>query len=190
MPSRDIDSDIEKAVTALQQGQLIAYPTEGVYGLGCDPKQPQAIQKLLELKQRDPDKGLILIASTFEQLQPYLEDPDDIHGAEAKASWPGPVTWLWPAAKNGDTFSPLLTGKHTSIAVRVTAHPVARALCEAFNGAIVSTSANRQGELPARSKQEVINYFADEQIVIVGGEIGDLKEPTPIYDVRSGYAIR
>ena len=189
MPAQDIDSDIEKAVTALHQGMLIAYPTEGVYGLGCDPKQPQAIQKLLELKQRDPDKGLILIASTFEQLLPYINDPEDIHGAEAKASWPGPVTWLWPAAEKGK-FSPLLTGKHTSIAVRVTAHPVAGALCEAFNGAIVSTSANRQGDIPARSKQEVIDYFGEVLVTIVAGEVGDLTEPTPIYDVRSGYAIR
>jgi len=185
-----MNDEIDQAVIALQQGLLIAYPTEAVYGLGCDPQQSQAIQNLIELKQRDPDKGLILIASDFEQLHPYIDDPDYIHGLEAKASWPGPVTWLWPGFNRESNLSPLLHGKHTGIAVRVTAHPVARALCEKFNGAIVSTSANRQGDPPARTAQEVANYFPNELAVIVDGELGDLNKPTPIYDVRSGYVIR
>lgn len=187
----ELEKQIQDAVIALKKGLLIAYPTEAVYGLGCDPQQANAIENLINLKQRNPDKGLILIASKFEQLQPYLADIDESLAAHAKQAWPGPVTWVWPIKKDV-LISPLLTGQHKSIAVRITNHPIAAALCEAFQGAIVSTSANLEGEEPARSAHEVIQYFSELDHIgkVVEGDLGDLLQPTPIYDVMTQAEIR
>ena len=186
-----LEKDIQDAVKAMQQGLLIAYPTESVYGLGCDPKQPAALEKLIQLKQRNPEKGLILIASRFEQLIPYLAEIDDTSAARAKKTWPGAVTWVWPVNKES-FISPLLTGQHQSIAVRVTNHPIAAALCEAFQGAIVSTSANLEGTPPAKSAHGVRQYFSepDQVAKIVDGVLGDLFKPTPIHDVITQAELR
>jgi len=185
----DLQQDIQEAVTALQQGQLIAYPTESVFGLGCDPQQSDAVERLVKLKKRDADKGLIIIASNFEQLLPYIDTIDESIANHAKSFWPGPVTWLWPVKKSA-SFSPLLTGKHQTIAVRVTAHPVAVALCDAFQGAVISTSANSEGSKPAKSAKEVQQYFSNQLTKIINADVGELLQPTSIYDVMTKAEIR
>jgi len=184
-----IQQDVQAAVTALQQGQLIAYPTESVFGLGCDPQQPEAVERLIKIKQRNPDKGLILIASNFLQLMPYLAEINAELANRARRTWPGPVTWVWPVKKEGLT-SPLLMGQYQSIAVRVTNHPIAAALCEEFQGAIVSTSANIENEKPAKTAEQVRERFQNKLDVIVGGNIGSLSRPTPIYDVMTQSELR
>lgn len=178
---------LSQAVKVLQRGGVIAYPTEAVYGLGCDPANLQAIEKLLKLKQRSPDKGLILIAAEFEQLSPYLADIDSSRKAEILSTWPGPVTWLWPAKPS---VSKLLRGTHETIAVRVTAHPLAAALCRAFQGPLVSTSANLSGEPPARSSEEVFRQFGNRLEYVLTGEVGGLSRPSQIRDALSGMVIR
>jgi len=184
-----LQQDIQAAVKALQQGQLIAYPTESVFGLGCDPQQHDAVEGLIKAKQRNPNKGLILVASSFAQLKPYIAEINEELASRAKKSWPGPVTWVWPVKEDG-LISPLLTGQHKSIAVRVTRHPVAAALCEAFQGAIVSTSANLEGKMPAKTAQQVTANFHNQLAVIVQGDVGDLLQPTPIYDVITQAELR
>jgi len=170
------------AVKSLQQGNVIAVPTEAVYGLSVDPRNERAVQKLLDLKKRNPEKGFILVASHASQLESFIEDlPENI-----LSTWPGPITWVVPA-KN--SVSILLRGKHQTIAVRVTSHPVLSALCSAFDGPLVSTSANPEGLLPAMSEQEVRDYFGDD-ILIVAGELGGLDKPTEIRDARTGAVIR
>lgn len=181
--------DIDEAVLALQNGQVIAYPTESVYGLGCDPKQPKAIEKVIHLKQRQPDKGLILIASNFEQLKPYIADIDDEIIARARATWPGPVTWVWPINESSTIYS-LLHGRFKSVAVRVSAHPVVVQLCNSFGGAIVSTSANRQGKEPARTAEKVRQYFSTGIAKIINADVGNLSKPTEIYDLITQAKIR
>ncbi len=181
--------DLQPAVTALKKGGVIAYPTEAVYGLGCDPQQPEAVKRLIQLKQRNPDKGLILIASTLEQLEPYIADISDELANHAKKTWPGPVTWVWPVKENG-LATTLLTGKYRTIAVRVTNHPVAAALCQQFQGAIVSTSANLEAELPAKTAQQVAKKFHNQLDAIVAGDVGELLKPTPIYDVVTQAELR
>lgn len=179
---------LTKAVASLRGGRIIAYPTEAVFGLGCDPLQSQALASLLQLKKRDPSKGLILIAHTFECLQPYLdisEIPPE-HLKQILASWPGPYTWIFRAKS---TISPMLRGRFDSLAVRVTAHPIARGLCEAFGGPIVSTSANPEGLPPAKNAAEVEQYFG-QQCDIVEGQIGDLAQPTSIRDALTLKMIR
>ncbi|HEY0719815.1 MAG TPA: Sua5/YciO/YrdC/YwlC family protein, partial [Gammaproteobacteria bacterium] len=139
---------LREAVRVLHDGGLIAYPTEAVYGLGCDPLNADAVLRLLELKQRPWQKGLILIAAEQTQLEPYLLPLDSAMLARVAPTWPGPYTWLLPARDETPWW---LRGEHDTLAVRVTAHPVAAALCRAFGGPIISTSANLAGKAPATS---------------------------------------
>lgn len=178
---------INEAVHVLQQGGVIAYPTEAVYGLGCDPANHQAVQKLLDLKQRDRDKGLILIAAEFEQLTPFLAEIDISLKEQVLATWPGPVTWLWPARSGVSSW---LRGEHATIAIRVTAHPEAVELCRAFGGALVSSSANVSGSPPARNPEQVRTQFRDQLDYVVEGKVGGLAQPTQIRDVLSGRILR
>ncbi len=117
---------LRHAVRLLRGGGIVAYPTEGVYGLGCDPLDGAAVTRLLALKGRSRRKGLILIAASFERVRPFLAPLDPELEAAARADWPGPVTWVLPAAPATPAW---LTGGRQTLAVRVTAHPVAAALC-------------------------------------------------------------
>ena len=180
---------IVAAASALRNGGVIAYPTEAVWGLGCDPRNEAAVLRLLALKQREVDKGLIVIAADEAQLAPYIDMAalDDAQRAAVRASWPGPHTWIVPASSHAPAW---ITGAQTGIAVRVSAHPTVIALCNAFGGALVSTSANRAGD-PAPTSRDAL-----DQVIVAGvdavseGETGDLQRPTAIRDARSGDLLR
>jgi len=178
---------LRQAVRALRLGGVIAYPTEAVFGLGCDPLDAEAVLRLLELKQRPMDKGLILIASSIEQLEPYLLPLDAALEAKVRAEWPGPVTWLLPCREETPVW---LRGKHHTLAVRVTDHPVAAALCAAFGGAIVSTSANISARPPARNALTVQRVFGEAIDHIVHAPLGGRNKPTEIRDASSGRIVR
>lgn len=178
---------LREAARCLDGGGVIAYPTEAVYGLGCDPRDAEAVLRLLRLKQRPLDKGLILIGARFEHLAPYLGKLGPGLLARIRKSWPGPHTWLLPAATDTPAW---LRGAHTTIAVRVTAHPLAAALCNAFGGALVSTSANRHGRSAACSALQVHIRFGDELDLIVCGDTGGARNPTVIRDAASGRVVR
>ncbi len=178
---------LQRAAAALRAGGVVAYPTEAVWGLGCAPWQGAAVERLLALKGRPAARGLILIAADFGQLTPFLAPlPRDLAG-EIHASWPGPVTWVLPAAVQTPGW---LTGGRDTVAVRVTAHPVAAALCRAFGGALVSTSANRCAGRPARSASAVRRYFGARIDALVPGALGGLARATPIRDGRTGAYLR
>lgn len=180
---------IAAAAAALRAGGVVAYPTEAVYGLGCDPRNQAAFAHLFALKQRPPTLGVLLIAADFSQLVPWIDlaaVPAEAL-ARAQASWPGPHTWIFPRA--ADT-PPWIAGAHAGIALRVTDHPLAGALCRAFGGAIVSTSANRHGEAPARAAATVARMFGTDLAAIVPGAVGGLERPTPIRDAISGEFLR
>ena len=130
---------------------------------------------------------MILIAADYDQLTPYLAEIDDSLKERVFATWPGPVTWLWPAKQ---TVSSLVRGQHDTIAVRITAHPAASELCRVFGGAIVSTSANKSGEVPAKSAAEVRTAFGSKIDYVIEGVVGELNQPTQIKDVITGSIIR
>ncbi len=174
-------------VRALRSGGVIAYPTEAVWGLGCDPLNGAAVARLLQLKRRAPGKGLILIAHDYNALRPFLAPLDKALEQRVDASWPGPVTWLLPAARDLPAW---LTGGRKNVAVRVTAHPLARALCEHFGGAIVSTSANPSHRKPARSALRVRRYFGKRVEALLPGATGGLARPTEIRDASTGRVLR
>lgn len=171
----------------VSEGGVVAYPTEGVYGLGCDPANSEAVRRILRIKQRPVEKGLILIAAEFRQLDPWIKDLDATLRRRVLASWPGPVTWLMPARQHVPIW---LRGEHRSLAVRVTDHPLAAALCRAVGSALVSTSANRSGDEPARSAAAVETTLGSEIDAILDGPIGALSGPTEIRDVFTGAVIR
>jgi L-threonylcarbamoyladenylate synthase len=168
---------------------VVAYPTEAVYGLGCDPCQRAAFDKLFALKRRPPTQGVLLIAADFAQVEKYIDVPAVPAAAlaRARATWPGPHTWIFPRAAATPAW---LAGAHAGIALRVTAHPLAAALCRAFGSALVSTSANRHGEPPARSAEAVQAAFGDELAYILAGKTDGLARPTPIRDAVTGEEIR
>jgi len=170
----------------LHHGAVIAYPTEAVYGLGCDPLDEEAVYRLLALKSRPVKKGLILIAANFEQVAPFIQPLSVKNRGKLDQQWPGPTTWLLPAHEMTPHW---LKGDFDSIAVRVTDHPIARELCLAFGGAIVSTSANPAGKMPAKSASRVRSYFANE-LPVLHGELGSLQAATPITDLLTGEVVR
>jgi L-threonylcarbamoyladenylate synthase len=176
---------IRIAVRQLQRGTVLAYPTEAVYGLGCDPLNKNAVLRLLRLKRRPMTKGLILAAADLQQLAPFLRlDAGIIE--RCSATWPGPVTWVIPTQ---EWVPEWLTGEHRSLAVRVSAHPCVRQLCERFGGPLVSTSANPGGKAPALNALQARNYFPRE-VSIFTGDTGGLQNTTPIYDAVSGQSLR
>lgn len=178
---------IDRGAQCLRDGEVIAYPTEAVYGLGCDPTNEAAVRCILRLKSRPAEAGLILIADRFDRFEAFVGPVSSADLDRALATWPGPVTWLFPRAEGVPDW---LAGSHASIALRVSDHPVCRGLCAAFEGAIVSTSANPRGCEPARSAAEVERYFGAALCGIVAGELGRQARPSEIRDLASGRVLR
>lgn len=178
---------LRRAARVVAAGGLIAYPTEAVYGLGCDPRNGEAVRRLLAVKQRPENKGMILIAADFEQLVPFVEEVGPESMAAVHQSWPGPFTWLLPARPS---TPPWLRGDHETLAVRVTAHPLAAALCRCCGTALVSTSANRSNQPPARTATEVRAHLGADLDFLVPGDCGPESRPSQICDARTGRLLR
>ena len=178
---------LRRAVDTVRSGGVIAYPTEAIYGLGCDPLEYEAVNRIIGLKRRDAAKGLILIASQVEQLLPFMAKLPDGAMKKLEASWPGPVTWVVPAAPSLPFW---LSGGRDTVAVRVTAHALTRALCMACGMALISTSANRSGQSPARSALQLRSIFGDSVDYVLSGELGGLKRPTEIREALTGKILR
>jgi L-threonylcarbamoyladenylate synthase len=182
-------AQLDAAATLLRGGGVLAYPTEAVFGLGCDPHDAAAFKRLFALKRRPPGHGVVLIASDFAQVERYLDadrvTPDILR--QARATWPGPNTWVFPRSHEVPDW---IAGAHAGIALRITAHEPAAALCRAFGGALVSTSANPHGEPPARSAHTVENYFGDMLDGLLDAPLGGQGNPSVIRDALSGVIIR
>lgn len=175
------------AAQIINQGGVIAYPTEAVYGLGCHPSAIKAIQRILDIKRRPWQKGLILVASKVEQVVPYLSDEgiklidcfNEVHKR--------PVTWLLPVSPE---VSPLLRGNHSKIAIRLSQNPYVKALCDTANSALVSTSANRAGQPEMTTAEEVRCQMASEVDMIIVGPTGGHTRPSSIIDAQTREVLR
>jgi L-threonylcarbamoyladenylate synthase len=174
-----------QAARIVRAGGVIAYPTEAVYGLGCLPDDPVAVARLLALKGRRTGKGLIVVASRLEDLEP-LVDWSGIDQGRVLETWPGPVTWALPAGAGASSW---IRGPGGRVAVRVSAHPLVRALCDR-TGPLVSTSANPSGRPPARSSLAVRRYFGRRLDYLLPGELGGRASPTEIRDAGTGAVLR
>lgn len=169
----------------LKRGGVIAYPTEFCYGLGCDPRKRAAVQKILRLKHRPWSKGLILAAADLQQIARLILPISAAERATLDQYWPGPYTFLLPASKRAPK---LLTGKHRSLAVRISAHPEVARLTRAL-GPLVSTSANVSGVKPVKTYAEALRAFG-QQVWVLPGRIGKRKKPSVIIDLKSGKKLR
>lgn len=176
---------IARAADTLLRGGVIAYPTEGIYGLGCLPDNEDALRRLLRIKQRDPAKGLILIVSGAAQLEGWADLPD---GEQIPAPNPAhPVTWLVPAHCSVPT---LVTGNHAGLAIRITTNRTAAAICDAIASPLVSTSANIAGQATARNRITLRRQFDGLVDYIVPGDCGPASGSSAIRDLITGRTTR
>ncbi|MFK8031681.1 MAG: L-threonylcarbamoyladenylate synthase [Gammaproteobacteria bacterium] len=174
------------AAKVLQAGGLVAYPTEAVYGLGCDPHNHDALRALLALKRRSPAMGLIVISHSIDTALNYIDSPSDELVQKLQDSWPGPNTWIVKA----QNLNELVTGGRETVALRVSAHPVCQQLCAAFGDVLVSTSANVSGKPPATNLLQLRRQFPKGIDHIVGGALGNSSRPTQIMDASTGEVLR
>lgn len=188
MKSRHLEQQLIQACRIISAGGIVAYPTEAVFGLGCDPNNQQAVARLSVIKQRAQNKAYILIASDFSQLAPFCAALSEAQWSRVSKTWPGPHTWIFPTTLTCPTW---LGDGRRGIAVRLTAHPVAAALCKVCKHALISTSANISSQPAARSAQAVQEIFGNAIDCIVAGEVGDKSAaPTTIRDALTGEKIR
>ena len=175
------------ASTTLSESGIVAYPTEYCYGLGCDPMNQDAVRRILQLKRRAWWLGLIVIAADLRQLASLIDLSRKDLLQQPRETWPGPHTWLLPALPRTPRW---ICGEHNTVAVRVTAHPIARTLCRRFGSAIVSTSANRSGRPPLRTSYQVRTEFKGAIDFILEGPVGRTTSPSSIRDAKSGKWVR
>lgn len=177
LPSALITDSITEAARWLKAGQLLAYPTESVWGIGCDPFDESAVQQLLTIKQRPIEKGMIVITDKVERIAPLLATLNQQQLQAVLASWQPNAdshiqqahTWLLPvSSKLAAPIPHWITGAHNSVAVRVIAHPLIQQLCAQLvskqnpYGFLVSTSCNPSSQPPALSLAEAKAYFSDD----------------------------
>lgn len=176
------------ATRCLQAGGVIGYPTEAVWGIGCDPWNDEAVYRLLAIKQRPAHKGLILVAASISQLAPLFEPLTAEQKKALTETWPGPNTWLIPDPEN--LIPPWIKGEHSSVAIRVSAHPLVAALCRSFGDMLVSTSANLAGKPEIRSRLKLQRVMGDKLDLVVPGQLGPQTNPSTIRDLASGRVFR
>jgi L-threonylcarbamoyladenylate synthase len=181
-----MSKEIFRAIKVLKQGGIILYPTEGVWGLGCDPFNETVVLRLLKIKKRSILKGLILIAANWQQVKDLIKvnlATCEVIRSKNKL----PITWVFPATRKVPRW---ITGKFNSVAIRVTMHPIARNICQKFGAPIVSTSANLSGNKSAKSLKQIANSIITQVDFVLQGSVGTLDKPTPICDIKTGKTIR
>ncbi|WP_148860986.1 L-threonylcarbamoyladenylate synthase [Marinobacter fonticola] len=179
---------VHQATQCLKSGGVIAYPTEAVWGLGCDPWDAEAVDRILTLKQRPEHKGVILVAASIAQVAPLFDPLEPSLRRKAEQYWPGPVTCLVPDPQR--QIPEWIRGQHAAVAVRVSAHPLVQRLCLAFGGPIVSTSCNPAGRSPARRAWQVARYFGAELDFTLPGQLGRQRQPSRIIDLVTDRQLR
>ncbi|MDN3452837.1 MULTISPECIES: Sua5/YciO/YrdC/YwlC family protein [unclassified Psychrobacter] len=203
------DSTLQ-AAQSLKEGQLLAYPTESVWGIGCDPYDKAAVQRILDIKQRPQAKGMIVITDSVERLAPLLSsltdeqrDPilkswqtDSGHNNDDGLHYKQAHTWLLPIPQALATAIPTwITGQHQTIAVRVIAHPIIRQLCQQMVseqnpfGLLVSTSCNPSTQSPAKTFDDAYAYFGEHISYLQADTLG-YTLPSQIRDATTGLIIR
>lgn len=166
------------------QGGVFAYPTEAVFGLGCDPDNEAAVLKILQFKNRPVNKGLILVASDFSQVEHYLKP---LTKEQTQYTQPSATSYIFPALESAPKW---ITGDFGSIAIRISKFPAVCDLCNALESAIVSTSANLSGQKPARTSEEVESVFGNQIDALLTGEVGNALKPSTIRDSLTGKILR
>ena len=168
------------------QDKVFAYPTEGVWGLGCNPFSEKAVNKLINLKKRPKNKGIIVLAGSLQQLLPFTQHLSDKLKKRMNSKWPGPHTWLVPSSPDIPKW---LIGPTGLVALRLSDHKTVIELTESLNMPICSSSANISGQEPAKNSDEIRTFFGNK-VLIIEGELGGLKKPTPVQNLESKEWLR
>ena len=202
-----ITDSATQAANWLKEAKLLAYPTESVWGIGCDPYNKAAVQRILDIKQRPQAKGMIVITDSVERLSPLLASLNNAQRQQIIDSWQSDVndselhnrqahTWLLPIPQTLSTTMPSwIMGEHQTIAVRVIAHPIIRELCQQMVSAnnpfgfIVSTSCNPSGQSPASTFDTAYGYFGEQIGYFQADTLGYIL-PSQIRDATTGSVIR
>lgn len=179
---------LRRAANVVAQEGIIAYPTEAVWGLGCDPFSQKAVESLLRIKQRPVSKGLILVASRIENLGPLLDKITISERSLLSKKYDHPVTWIIP--DEDDLIPYYIKGSNDSVAIRVSTHKQVKSLCDYWGGLLVSTSANRSTEPPAMSATDVHNMFSGQIDFVLPGKLGGYAKPSEIRELRGNRVIR
>lgn len=177
---------LARAVDVLNRGGVICHACEGVWGLACDPFDESAVSRILEIKKRPIDKGLIVIGGNAEAFQPELSAIDSKRYKTIYESWPGHTTWVLPNTR----FPRWITGEFDTVAARVPGHEQSRELASQFGGPLVSTSANRSGQRELTTLTAVEQQFKNEVDYILEGTVGNATGPSKIFDARTGEKLR
>src|SRR5438094_7421121 len=160
--------EIESAVQALRDGELVAFATETVYGLGANAQNPAAVAKIFEAKGRPPNHPLIVHLDSPRFLHRWVREVPEAAMRLAESFWPGPLTMVMPRAAS---VHDVITGGQDTIAIRVPAHQMAQQLLTAFGGGIAAPSANRYGRLSPTRPEHVRDELGDAvRVVLDGGE--------------------
>ncbi len=171
----------------ISQGGVIAYPTEAVWGLGCDPFNEKAVRRILLLKSRPEEKGLILVSGNIKHLRAWNETLDEEAAGRLISQTDIPISWVVPDSSIAPDY---VRGQHQSVAIRLSRHEPVLALCDAFDGVIVSTSANPSGFDPAKSAIEVDWYFGNLIDAIYDATLGNATKPSQVRDILTGSLFR
>lgn len=178
--------ELDNVAEIVQSGGVVAYPTESVYGLGCDPDNLESLRKILTIKNRPNDKGFIILVSHIDQARPYIQPLSDSDREQLNTPRQRATTWLIPKKTQ---VPELLSGQFETVAVRITNHPVALAICETLNGPLVSTSCNLSGQPELISAEQVLTQMPSTIDLVIDAECGG-ERPSQIIDLASGRVLR
>ena len=170
----------------LKSGEVIGYPTEAVYGIGCDPWNQSSVEKIAKIKGRKKRQTFLMVASSIDQLTDLI----DISrlSPQVTSSWPGHTTWLIKAKDNVPYW--LQDEQTNKVGIRISNHPLVRELCNEFGKPIISTSANISGKEEIKNQQEFMRTFSSDINYLVDGDLGDYDKASMIIDMETNRKIR
>ena len=174
---------VDRAAAAVLAGEVVGYPTETFYALGADPRQTRALDRIVEMKGRDPGKPLLLIVDSMDMLHEWVDSLPPTLALVAEHFWPGPLTVVLRARAG---LHDALTGDGSTVALRLSSHPAARALVGSCEVALTGTSANRAGASPPRAATQVRDTFSVHEVgeILDGGETAG-GPPSTILDLTA-----
>ncbi|MDJ0880022.1 MAG: L-threonylcarbamoyladenylate synthase [Gammaproteobacteria bacterium] len=179
---------LRQIASAINQGAIIAYPTDTIWGFGCHPRIEKAVTRIKSLKRRPRDKGLILLASSIELFKTYI-NPDDYyrHLSTLKMPRPRPLTWIVRAHPDCPSW---LKARRGTLAIRITDLSHIRILCQGMQAPLVSTSANLSGQPTARNQFNIHKQFQHDVDFVIEGYRVPGRQASEIRELDSGKILR
>ena len=177
---------LNRFLHAVSKGAIFGYPTDTIWGFGCHPLLAGSVNRILQIKNRSPDKGVILLSSRVEYCAAYVDvDAKQLQSVQFARNHP--TTWLIPAS---EFCPPWIRGNNSTVAIRVTEHPLLQILCNRLEAPVVSTSANRTGKATARNSVQMRKQFGDELDFIVTGFTTGANQPSEIKSLITDTSLR